>query len=291
MRTTRPLLDEAEARELLVGPDSVCWRFVSDPRLYVGMIYALLLQVAHPTIDAGVRDFSDFERRPWDRLLRTLDYVNLLVYGGEQAIAAGRRLREIHARFRGVRDDGVPYHALEPHAYAWVHATLVQSIVSGHRHFGRPMRRDQLERFYGEYRGLGGLIGVDPEELPDTWRGFEAYFDEISLSELRPTASVRRVLRAVELAPPPLALIPGPLWALARMPARRALWLGGVGQLSPELRRRLEIEWSGADERELAVLGRLTRSMSPLLPPPLRVTGPTQLWLRQRAIAHGPFAA
>jgi uncharacterized protein (DUF2236 family) len=284
------LPDGADPRELLVGPDSVCWHTVSDPRLYLGMLYPLLLQVAHPTVDAGVRDFSDFERRPWQRLLRTLDYVSLLVYGGEQAIVAGRRLRALHARFRGMRDDGVPYHALEPHAYAWVHATLLQSVVSGHRRFGQPMRGEQLERFYDEYRGLGALVGVDPHELPDSWQGFNDYFAEVSRSQLGPTDSVRRVLSAVELAPPP-APIPGPVWALLRMPARRALWLGGVGQLSPQLRGRLEIDWSGRDQRELTVLGHLTRSGTPLMPSPLRVTGPAQLRLRQRAIADGPLAA
>ena len=55
-------------------------------RLYAVMLYPLLLQVAHPTVAAGVRDYSDFERRPWDRLMRTLDYVSLLVYGGPDAI-------------------------------------------------------------------------------------------------------------------------------------------------------------------------------------------------------------
>src|SRR5947209_17536516 len=88
--------DQNEARELLVGPDSVSWRIVSDVRLYTVMLYPLLLQVAHPTVGAGVHDYSDFERRPWQRLIRTIDYVTLLVYGGEAAIPAGRRLREMH---------------------------------------------------------------------------------------------------------------------------------------------------------------------------------------------------
>ena len=288
MRSTGPLANGADARKLLVGPDSVCWRTVSDPRLYLGMLYPLLLQVAHPTVDAGVRDFSDFERRPWQRLLRTLDYVTLLVYGGEQAIAAGVRLRRLHGRFHGVRPDGRPYHALEPDAYAWVHATLLQSVVSGHRQFGKPLQTDELERFYEEYRGLGALIGVDRHELPDSWRGFSDYFTELSQTALVPTASVRRVLNAVESAPPPLT-IPGPLWAVLRMPARRALWLGGVGQLGPALRDRLEIEWSAADRREFALLGSAARAITPLMPGPLRVTGPAQLRLRQRAIARGPL--
>src|SRR3989440_12913579 len=72
---------DEELDQIIVGPDSVSWRRTSDARLYLAMLYPLLLQVAHPTVGAGVRDYSDFERRPWERLLRTIDYVSLLVYG------------------------------------------------------------------------------------------------------------------------------------------------------------------------------------------------------------------
>src|SRR5947209_16044529 len=129
-----PTDDELDS--LLVGPGSLTWQFGSDVRLFLVMVYALLLQVAHPTVGAGVRDYSDFERRPWNRLLRTIDYVTLLVYGGDRAPDAGRRLRELHKRFRGTREDGRRYHALEPDAYAWVHATLIDTYVRGHAHFG-----------------------------------------------------------------------------------------------------------------------------------------------------------
>src|SRR5579884_2532000 len=152
--TTAVFPSAAEADQILLGPDSVAWRRTSDIRLYLVMVYALLLQVAHPTVGAGVRDYSDFERRPWHRLLRTIDYVTLLVYGGDQAVDAGRRLRDLHKRFRGVREDGQRYHALEPDAYAWVHATLIETYVAGHAHFGTPMTADETERFYAEYRGL-----------------------------------------------------------------------------------------------------------------------------------------
>src|SRR5436309_13412262 len=101
-----------ELGQVLVGEDSVAWRYCSDARLYLVMLYPLLLQVAHPTVGAGVRDFSDFERRPWQRLLRSLDWVSLLIYGGNDAVAAGRRLRAVHKEFRGTREDGKPYYAL-----------------------------------------------------------------------------------------------------------------------------------------------------------------------------------
>src|SRR5205085_12678352 len=148
---------DEELDSLLVGPDSVTWRFASDARLYLVMLYPLLLQVAHPTVAAGVHDYSDFEQRPWDRLLRTLDYVSLLVYSGEEAVAVGRRLRELHKQFRGTREDGERYYALEPEAYAWVHATLLESYVVGHAQLGSAVSAPETETFYREYRRLGRL--------------------------------------------------------------------------------------------------------------------------------------
>jgi uncharacterized protein (DUF2236 family) len=282
------LVDDGTARELLVGPESICWRFASDVRLNLVILYPLLLQVAHPTVAAGVRDFSDFERNPYERLLRTVDYMSLLVYGGEDAIAAGRRLRALHTRFKGVREDGERYSALEPGAYAWVHATLLHAFVVGHAHFGRPMKPDDLEQFYREYRGLGRLIGVRPHDLPPTWSRFVGYFERVCDTELGPNDSVRRVLGALKMAEPVLPM-PGPLWAVVRIPTRRAVWLGGAGLLAPELRRRLQISWKLRDELAFQALGRLTRLMTPALPGRLRVTGPAQLRARREAIERGPL--
>jgi uncharacterized protein (DUF2236 family) len=275
----------------VLGPQSVCWRYGSDPRLYLVMLYPLLLQVAHPVVSAGVQDFSDFEARPWQRLLGSLDYVGLLVYGGPQAVQAGRNLREMHRRFRGVRPDGRPYSALEPAPYAWVHATLLDSYVTGHAHFGQPMTLGQKDQFVREYRGLGALIGVRESELPDNWTDFRAYLETTIERQLAPTESVAAVLRAVQEAKPPPLPLPGAVWRAARVPARRALWLGGVGLLPAGLRRRLQIPWSARDERQFQWLGRVTRACTPLMPPGLRVIGPAQLRLRRRAVDRGPLGA
>jgi len=42
---------------------------------------AVLLQVAHPLVAAGVVDYSDYRRNLWRRLLRTLRALYLIVYG------------------------------------------------------------------------------------------------------------------------------------------------------------------------------------------------------------------
>jgi uncharacterized protein (DUF2236 family) len=282
---------EAESEQLIVGPESVAWRIGSDARLYFVMLYPLLLQVAHPTVAAGVQDYSDFEQRPWERLLRTLDYVCLLVYGGREAIAAGRRLRALHGRFRGVKPDGTPYHALEPDAYAWVHATLLEAFIAGHAHFGLALTPDQVERFYREYRALGRLIGVRDGDLPPDYAGFRGYFERTAQTELVRTDAVDRVLRAVAAAAPPPVRIPHAVWRAIRIPPRRALWLGGVGLLGPELRARLEIAWGRRAAAEFKALGAVTRAATPVMPRALRITGPAQLRWRHAAIARGPLGA
>jgi uncharacterized protein (DUF2236 family) len=282
---------DSELDQVLVGPDSVTWRTTSDARLYAVMLYPLLLQVAHPTVGAGVRDYSDFDQRPWNRLLRTIDYVTLLVYGGPDAAPAGRRLRDIHKQFRGVREDGRRYHALEPDAYAWVHATLIDTYVRGHEQFGTPMSQVEVERFYDEYRRLGRLIGVRERDLPESWSEFREYFDRMIADELVPTASVRRVLRSVRHAAPPPVPIPDALWRAIRMPAGQALWLGGLGLMSPQARDRLEIPWSRRDEAQFRAFARVSRSLTPVMPERLRVMGPAQLRMRRRAIARGPLGA
>lgn len=280
---------EAELDGLILGPDSIAWRVTSDLRLNVAMLYPLLLQVAHPTVDAGVAEHSDFERRPWDRLLRTMDYVSLLVYGGREAALAGRRLRELHKKFRGTRADGSRYSALEPAAYAWVHATLIATYVHANARFGSPMAEAQTARFYAEYRGLGRLIGVRERDLPPTWPEFQTYFRRTARTQLKRTASVERVLDTITHVGAPPTPITGRLWPLIRLPARRIMWLGGIGLLDPIVRRRLQIDWSSLDEAQFAVLSAVTKRLGPLMPASLKVSGPGHLRWRGAEIAGGPL--
>jgi uncharacterized protein (DUF2236 family) len=280
---------DEELDKLLVGSESITWRVASDARLSFAMLCPLLLQVAHPTVGAGVRDYSDFERHPWHRLLATVDYVSLLVYGGREAAPAGRRLRAAHRPMRGVREDGRPYHALEPGAYAWVHATLLDVYVAGTAHFGGRMRADEVERFYREFRGLGRLIGVRERDLPPSWEGFREYFDRTVREELVHTAAVDRVLRAMRALPAPETSMPPPLWRAFRAPTGRAAWVGGIGLMDPSLRRRLGIRWTPVDEAQFRALGAACRALTPIMPARLRVTGPAQLRWRRREIAEGPL--
>jgi uncharacterized protein (DUF2236 family) len=251
------------------------------------MLYPLLLQVAHPTVAAGVHDYSDFEKRPFNRLFGTLDYLLVLQYGGPDAVAMGRRLREIHKRFKGVKPDGERYYALEPGAYAWVHATLLDAYVSGHAYCGRPMSRAQKERFYREYVGLGRFVGVRENDLPDDWEGFRAYFDDVVANELEHTITVDRVLRSLDRVTIPR--LPDVLVRALRTPARRLLYVCGVGLLPQVLRERCDMPWTRREEREFRAIGAFTRRMTPVMTKRMLVSGPSQLRFRRKAIARGPL--
>jgi uncharacterized protein (DUF2236 family) len=291
MASVMPAPSEWEA--LVPGPHTVTWRRAGDARMLIAAGYALLLQVSHPTVGAGVSEHSQFRREPWGRLLRTLDYSYTMVYGGAQAAGEmGRRIRGFHTHIRGVGADGRPYHALEPDAYAWVHATLAEAIVRAHERFGRPLREAQRERFWSEWRTLGRLLGIRERDLPCGFQGFEAYVREMLAGTLVHTAAVDDVLAALaHPSAPEVALLREPLWALARVPLGHVLELASVGLLTPPLRERFGLSWSGAQELELRALGATLRAATPLMPAWLQNTGERYLSVRARAIASGEVAA
>ena len=90
-----------EAAELAPRRDSAVWRYAGDARLLAGAGYALLLQVSHPTVGAGVSEHSNFKADPWGRLFRTLDYSYSMVDGGPELA------REVGARVFGTAKRGL----------------------------------------------------------------------------------------------------------------------------------------------------------------------------------------
>jgi uncharacterized protein (DUF2236 family) len=282
-----------EARRYAVAPGSITWQRAGDARAMLAAGAALVLQVAHPTVAAGVREHSDFKSDPWGRLLRTLDYVNLLVYGGpDAAIQTGRRMRAMHQRIKGIAPDGTRYHALEPEAYAWVHATLAEGIVAAHDRFGVPLTWDEKERFWAEWRGLGRLLGVRERDLPATWPGLREWVDVIVAERLRDSDVVRDVLevqRAVDK--PPVRWLGRRTWRLASLPASRLMQLATVDLLPPALQDKLDVRLTRAQALEVRAVGAASRAATPVLPGFVRTFGPPYLRWREPQITRGMFGA
>lgn len=289
----QPLPSPEQAEVLVPGPDSVTWRIAADARVMATAGYALLLQVAHPTVGAGVAEHSNFKADPWGRLLRTLDYTTIMTYGGARlASETGRRVRDMHKQIRGKLPDGSPYYALEPRAFAWVHATLADAIVTGHERFGLRIQEAEIEAFWREWRLLGRLVGVRVSELPEEWAGFRPYFDSMVADELEDNETVQDVLESLAApAAPPLPMLGGRAWRALRFPAARLGSLATVGLIPPLLRRRFGLEWSRGKDLELRAMAAVSRRLTPLMPPSLRNFGPAYIRMRRKAIDRGEVAS
>ncbi|MGH2727734.1 MAG: oxygenase MpaB family protein, partial [Actinomycetota bacterium] len=84
------------------GPGSMNWRVNKEQVMLLGGGRALLLQLAHPMVAAGVAQHSDFASDPLKRLRRTLDATLAIVFGTiAEAERAAAQVRAVHNAVRG----------------------------------------------------------------------------------------------------------------------------------------------------------------------------------------------
>jgi len=151
---------------------------------------------------------------------------------------------------------------------------------------------DDIEASYQEWLGLGRLLGIRDDDLPTDWAGFRSYCDTMIRDRLVDNETVQTVLRTIRTpAPPPgWPRRLGWLWRLVRLPAGYVLTLTGADALPPELRQRVGVPWSASKQRQADALAAISRAITPILPRRARVSGPTYLRLRRKAIACDEFA-
>lgn len=269
LRRVRPLAAGEAAG--LFGPGSLIWRVDREAALFLGAGRALLLQLAHPWVAAGIADHSRTLRDPVGRFHGTFAVMYALVFGSlDQAFGAARRLHGRHARVRGVLPEdagrharGSAYRANAVPALRWVHATLVDTALVAHDLMLPPLGAAERERYYAETMVLGAMFGLEPEDLPPTWADFAADFDAMLGSDQLAVTGAARAIAAEVLAGAGSRLR-APGWY-------RALTAG----LLPEgLRRGFDLPFGDAERgRADRALHRLRR-LYPMLPARLRHVAP-----------------
>jgi uncharacterized protein (DUF2236 family) len=239
------------------GPGSLTWRINGEAVLLLGGGRALLLQVAHPGVAAGVAEFSNYRTDPWWRLYRTLETTLSIVFGDrESSTAAADRLRRVHARVAGADDRGAPYQALDPELLLWVHATLIDTALTIYGRYVAVLTAAELERYYDEMKALGEAYSIPREAMPVDYRAFRRYWDSMLANGLRVTDTTRDVADAVMR--PDLSPLAWPAVELLRMVT--------VGTLPAPLREDLDLPWGPARDRALAGSQLAVRQLMPLLP-------------------------
>src|SRR5437588_8729022 len=160
----------------LFPDDAIIRRVNRENVLLLGGGRALLMQLAHPKVAAGVDEHSDFRARPMYRLRGTIRMVMAIVFGErETALAAARSVNRVHGRVVG---DG--YRALDPDLLMWVHATLVDTALVTYETFVRRLDGDDREVFYQEMKVLGELLGIPRDRFPDRHTDFQSYLQRMT---------------------------------------------------------------------------------------------------------------
>ena len=158
-------------REGLYPEHSITRRINRENVLLLGGGRALLMQLAHPSVAAGVDEHSDFRADPLRRLRRTVRLTMAIIFGDrETALAAVRTVNRVHSRVRGQG-----YHALDPDLLLWVHATLVDSALVTYAIFVKPVTPREREDFYQESKLAGEMLGIPRGHFPDRVDDFDRY--------------------------------------------------------------------------------------------------------------------
>jgi uncharacterized protein (DUF2236 family) len=258
----------ADARWLFT-PDRQIWTVDRETVLLLGAGRAVLLQLAHPLVAAGVVEHSAFARDFLGRLRRTLDTSYALVFGDlDTARTVVRRMDAVHARVHGVLREpigrfpaGTPYDAMDPALRLWVHATLIDTSLVVYGRFVTPLSRPQAAGYYRDSCALAGLLGIPESMIPRTLDDFRDYLARALARDVAVGTEARAVAR--------LIFHPGGVASLA--PVAAVLELITVGLLPSEVRRQYGYAWSQGRERLLDAFAAAVRAALPTIPRVLRV--------------------
>jgi uncharacterized protein (DUF2236 family) len=247
---------------------TVVERVNAERVVLLGWSRAILMQLAHPLIAAGVTQHSTFRGGMIDaavRLHHTVGAMLSLVFGDDAGRGAAiARIRAIHRTINGTLPDatgpfaaGTRYSAEDPGLLLWVHATLVDSSADIYQRVIGPLSAADLDALCVESAPLLAELGGELSSIPRRWNDLQDYIASIHASGALAVSPDARLLGLAVLSPR-AAGVPLPLAGFHRLIA--------TGLLPPSLRAAYGIPWSPRHEvrfkRALNIV-RALRSVSP----------------------------
>jgi uncharacterized protein (DUF2236 family) len=248
--------------------DSVAWKINSEIVLLLGWNPAILLQVAHPLVAAGVTEHSLFLTDPPGRprrLWRTLNVMFDLTFGRPAEVQrAAEAINAVHDRVYGELSAaagpfvaGHRYSAHDPELLRWVHCTMLEVFPRTYRLYVGRLSDAEWDRYCAEASRVEPLLGVPDGYLPDSLPALRAYMrGMLSNGQIAVSEESRRL--AYDILNPRL---PVPL-----RPFREFFQLPMVGLLPPSVRAAYGFPWDAEQQRRLVVSARLVRPLLALTP-------------------------
>lgn len=262
----------SRSEHVQAGPGSISWTLNREIVVVAGWGRAILLQLAHPSVAAGVHQHSTFRgslRASLRRLHATVGAMLSITFGDTEAmITAAAGINAIHDRVRGrvpaspphqpAGGDGVVYSAHDPALQQWVHATLLDSIPLVYERLVGPLAPSDRDRYCAEALIMEPLLGIPPGRLPRHATELDTYMREMLASGTLVVTDTSRALARALLYPPNWHL----MW-----PAFRVMQLLTIESLPSSIRDAYGFSWTPRDARALARWTMLIRVVRRLLPP------------------------
>lgn len=231
---------------------------------------SLLMQAAHPLAFAGFWGTTAAKEpeKAYPRLQRTAEAMATAVFGpADAAEAMGRRVRAIHGKVSGTLEHdagpwpaGTPWRADDPELLLWILASLVDSALVVHERFVRPLRPEERDAFWRDYRRVGELFGLRQSDMPQTITAFDAYVaDTLASDRTQVMPEAREAGRKIVLNPP----VPLPF-----RPALRVANEITASLLPAKVRRGFGLRWDPVRDLSVGAFGTWSRLvLQPVLPP------------------------
>ena len=266
-RTPNMTLGSREWRPDPADPP-VAWRVNCETATLLGWGAAVLLQLAHPLVAAGVATHSVAINQPerrFQRLTQTINAMLLITFGTEEERQrTGAGINRIHEHIYGELAEtvgqyraGTRYSAHDPSLLAWVQLTLVALLPRAYELFVGPLTEAERDRYCRESTAMGPLLGIPEAQMCTTYAAVEA---AIAARIADGTVAVGPAAREMsrDIVAPAL-----PRWGPLVSPLTR---LPTIGLLPPAVRAAYGFRWTPSDERALRLFATITRAVLPRLP-------------------------
>ena len=250
------------------GTPIVAQRLNAERLVLLGWTRAILLQLAHPLIAAGVYDHSSFRATPIAaaaRLHSTIRAMLALSFGTDaEREHALHGIRTIHTRVNGHLTQavgqfpaGTPYSAEDPALVLWVHLTLLDSIPLAYERFIAPITADERDAYCAESAWVPTALGARPADVPTTWSQASEQLAQTYRSGTLAVGDQARALSVAVLTPQVGRFIP-PVASWNR--------LVSIGMLPDAIRQQYGLDWNADDQRRFERTVRRIQTLRRALP-------------------------
>jgi uncharacterized protein (DUF2236 family) len=184
---------ELISRGLLNSDYALLKKVVSEQMVIsISGLTAVLLQIAHPGVGAGVGLHSNFSYRFIERSENTAMYIYTMVFGNEEEKRKMKAFVDKRHKYVNDKKKGNTYDALDPKLQMWVAFTLYYTYVPVYEEIFGKFSDEDHEKVLQEFSVMGTSLQVPLSMWPRSVAEAEKYADHIINEVLEITEPMKK---------------------------------------------------------------------------------------------------